>query len=76
MQADIFSNYTSPIKQFAGKDKEALEQMERAINLKTASKEEEAEASAPLDEQEAPPQEQAPKKKNLKKKNKNSKEDS
>ena len=58
VQADIFTALWGPIKQFAGKDKEALEQMERAINPATASKEEEEEASAPLDEQEAPPQDE------------------
>lgn len=58
VQADIFTALWGPIKQFAGKDKEALEQMERAINPATASKEEEEEASAPLDEQEASPQEE------------------
>ena len=38
VQADIFTALWGPIKQFTGKDKEALEQMEEAINPATASK--------------------------------------
>lgn len=49
-QAEVFVGLWGPIKQFSGQDKDALEQMERAINTRTASREEEEESNL----QEAP----------------------